>query len=32
MDDIAVAKGEGVNWKQVGLFLVLTLIISWSTR
>jgi hypothetical protein len=24
MDDIAVAKREGVNWKQVGLFLILT--------
>jgi membrane protease YdiL (CAAX protease family) len=29
MDDIAVAKGEGVNWKQVGLFLVLTFGLTW---
>ena len=29
MDDIVVAKGEGVNWKQVGLFLVLTFGLTW---
>jgi len=29
MDDIAVAKREGVNWKQVGLFLVLTFGLTW---
>ena len=29
MDDIAVAKGEEVNWKQVGLFLILTFGLTW---
>jgi len=29
MGDIAVAKREKVNWKQVGLFLVLTFGLTW---
>ena len=29
MDDIALAKREDVNWKQVGLFLVLTFGLTW---
>jgi membrane protease YdiL (CAAX protease family) len=29
MGDIVVAKREGVNWKQVGLFLVLTFGLTW---
>ena len=29
MGDIAAAKKEGVNWKQVGLFLVLTFGLTW---
>ncbi len=29
MNDIVVAKKEGVNWQQVGLFLVLTFGLTW---
>jgi hypothetical protein len=29
MEHIAVAKREGVNWMQIGLFLFLTFGLSW---
>jgi membrane protease YdiL (CAAX protease family) len=29
MNDMAVAKREGIDWKQVGLFLVLTFGLTW---